>query len=305
MNMLDTLRSRPVLWILPALLGGALAYECWSLIVAPLQERQAKLVALEEQRLQQQQKLSARSLQAAKLKSWTSISLPLDEKTAAAAYYPYLTELAQRCGLTQVSITPTSSDTKLRDARWWGLNLYANATREAWSDFLDQFQATGILHRIANFDLQDASNSELRGNVSIEVACIGADREWDFDAHELPDPRKSLFASRAWFSDRSQPAAVPAPPPPPAALVNDADTTPRLSTESFVLIGTLIFSDRQEAWWYETNTKRNCIVRNKDPFELGDVRGTIAEIDARGVTLRIDGRELRINLGQSLSNARS
>ena len=203
------------------------------------------------------------------------------------------------------SITPTSTDTKLRDARWWGLNLYANATREAWSDFLDQFYATGILHRIANFDLQDSSNAELRGNVSIEVACLGTDRDVDFDARELPDPRKSLFASRAWFSDRSLQALVPTPVPPPAALVDDSDRATVVPSESFVLIGTLLFADRQEAWWYETNSKRNCIVRNHDQFELGAVSGTIAEIDASGVTVRVDGRKLRIQLGESLPNARS
>ena len=304
--MAESNRTRILAGLLGASLLAALLLDQQSWLVAPFRARSERMQQLLVQKGEQWQVMKRHQRQQDDLRRWSDLSLPHDESLAAALYYPYLTSMAQDSGLKQVTITPGSAGEEDADARWMVVTLSAEATTTEWADFFQRFKHTQLLQRISRWDLQPAGDRLLRGSLALEVACIRGRQVDEQPKARLPESlAASLLGSQDWFGNR----ATPATPATPLAQQPIAEETPAIEEPAtpaqpaappLILVGTWISSSRQEAWFYEADSGTSMVLSRDLQGSPPSQQAALVSVDRASATVRIDGKEVRIGLGQQL-----
>jgi hypothetical protein len=291
------------------LLASSFALAAWSVVpgiyhqlTQPITERLGRLASATQSQKAQETSLHQMAKTRQQLLEWEAIALPWDEADAGKIYLPYLTQLAERAGLRQIMLTPTPSEETSIEARWWGVTMTAQGEPSQWTVLLQTFEATPLLHHIAEINLRPSSPENTQGTLRIEVLCMpGGDPERQISLPEAVEAHDSLFGSANWFADRTprtepidvvaavepvekeQPAVYQPPPPPPPSLK---------------LIGTFSLEDRQEAWILDTQTQQHHVYRMGDTIDLPGLQTTLDVVDSRGIQCNSAGETIRWELGE-------
>lgn len=291
------------------LLAASFALAAWSVVpgtyhqlVQPITERMARLDSAMQKQTDQESSLQQMADVRQQLLEWEALALPWDEADAGKIYLPYLTQLAERAGLRQIMLTPTPAEETSIEARWWGVTMTAHGEPSHWTDLLQTFEATPLLHHIAEIHLRPSSQETTHGTLRIEVLCMpGADPERQIMLPEAIEANDSLFGSANWFANRtaisqSNPVAMTPEEEPmevPAVYQPPAPPPPSLK-----LIGTFSLQDRQEAWILDTQTKQHYVYRMGDTIDLPGLQTTLDRVDSRGIQCSFAGETVRWQLGE-------
>jgi len=291
------------------LLAASFSLAAWSVgpgifhqLVQPITERMARLdSAIQNQTAQE---ISLRQMAEARkqLLEFEALALPWDEADAGKIYLPYLTQLAERAGLRQIMLTPAPAEETSIEARWWGVTMTAQGEPSHWTDLLQTFEATPLLHHIAEINLRPSSQVSTQGTLRIEVLCMpGADPERQIVLPEAIEANHSLFGSANWFADRTpilQPIPVAVTPEVEPVEVPAVYQPPAPPPPSLKLIGTVSLQDRQEAWILDTQTKQHYVYRMGETIDLPGLQTTLDRVDSRGVQCSTAGETVRWQLGE-------
>ena len=291
------------------LLASSLALAAWSVVpgiyhqlAQPITDRLGRLDAAMQSQNSQETSLHQMAEARQHLLEWEAKALPWDEADAGKIYLPYLTQLAERAGLRQIMLTPTPAEETSIEARWWGVTMTAQGEPSHWTELLQAFEATPLLHHIAEINLRPSSQESTQGTLRIEVLCMpGADPDRQIILPDAIEATDSLFGSANWFADRTpisqvSPVSVTSEPEPmemPAVYQPPAPPPPSLK-----LIGTFSLQDRQEAWILDTQTKQHYVYRMGDTIDLPGLQTTLDLVDSRGIQCRSARETVRWQLGE-------
>ncbi len=274
-----------------------------SVLLAPFQERASRIRELHTERERQQLILHRQQERSRELQRWTGLSLPFEESQAAAAYYPYLSAIARESGLEQVSIAPGRFEEAQADVQWLAMTLTAEASHAEWARFLQLFERTDLLQRIARWDLQESGKGGLRGSLEVEAACLRGRPDAMVPAVPSAASLPSTLLGRVdWFNVRNAASPLPASPVVPVAPIAPSpgaepagDGSPPPPT--LMLVGTWLSENRREAWFYEMQGGKSVVLVAGRDFEIDGQRGMLLAVDRAAVTLGVNGQETRITLG--------
>jgi hypothetical protein len=162
------------------------------------------------------QELVKVQLAAARLAEFERQSLPRDPDIAQTLYQSWLLRLAGDAGLSDVNIDTAKSRANGKTSVSLGYSLQAVGRWQAWLQFLAQWEAHQVLHRIDSFALEPQSESrELAGTITLSAVCVNsapASDTWT----ALPRDEVIPFATAAeaslqrnFFFPRNQPPHWP------------------------------------------------------------------------------------------------
>ena len=132
----------------------------------PLNQLEAEEARLrEEQQAKFDEQLDLRKKEN-QLAVWRKLSLPPDPLDAQRLYQEWLTDLAQLSGLEQMKVTLERRNAQGDVYVTIPVTIEARATMQELAQFLDRFNATELLHRIARCDAISPSSA---GNPDLQV----------------------------------------------------------------------------------------------------------------------------------------
>jgi hypothetical protein len=291
------------------LLASSFALAAWSIVpglydqlAQPITERMSRLESAKQSQTAQESSLHQMAEATQQLLKWEAFALPWDEADAGKIYLPYLTQLAERAGLRQIMLTPTPAEETSISARWWGVTMTAIGEPSDWTDLLQTFEATPLLHHIAEINLRPSSQESTQGTLRIEVLCMpGGDPERQIMLPEAIEGNESLFGSANWFADRTlaeEPTSIAVAPETEPMEVPAVYQPPAPPPPSLKLIGTFALRDRQEAWILDTQTKQHYVYRMGDTIDLPGLQTTLELVDSRGIQCTSAGETVRWQLGE-------
>lgn len=257
---------------------------------------------LEQAELQEREIADVRRMTTS-LTDWSRTALPKDRSRAAAIYLPFLTKLTDLCALQKLSLIPASIVATDNRITWWNIQLYAEGSPSQWADFFERFTKTAVTHQIIRWEFRPLDAVVLAGTLTIEVLTM-EDSQWNDRSLDIPeiDSEPSLFASGEWFGrqDAILTDVLPVQPEVDAFSENNLPPEPRVTLE---LIGTLQSGELSEAWFLDTQTGRETVCKINQKIPLGNQSATLQTIEELAVTILQEGKEVRIEIGESIPMA--
>ncbi|MBN2476169.1 MAG: hypothetical protein JXB62_16270 [Pirellulales bacterium] len=253
-------------------------------------------------------------------------ALPTDRELARSLYLKWLRELAiSRAKLHDAKVDPAEEQSRRGIYRKLRFTVLARGTLSELTEFLYGFYSADLLHKIVRLTAQPLENSEeLSLVITIEALSLpevtakmlSAEPAKRLDLPKKEDylrtvVRRKLEEAVDGRQDRYLDTGglfagfVPyRPPPPPVAPRNDPPPEPRPpgfdTTKHTYVTATLETSGKPEVWLNVRTTGEKLKLFEGDPFEIGEVTGSIVQIEPRFVVVEIEGQRFRVKLGDSL-----
>lgn len=296
-----------------AIITGALvaALGCWlllSAVSAPARQRRATLHNLQQQLERKNRQIEAAQKSQDQLAQWRRRSLPSNLEMARSLYKNWLLGLATDAGLQDRRVEPGEGRPQGDIYQVLPFTVRGRGTLDELTKFLYGFYSKGHLHKIRQLTLKPLEGSaDLQLTISIEALSLpDADRqdklseklsEW-LDGSTLAEYQK--IGERDLFSAYEEPRAPvvyerPQEPPPPRFDPSEYAYVTGLSVDA---------NGRSELWLKARTTGELFILGEGDEFQVGQVRGTIVQINDQSAEIHINGQRHLIALGKSLGEAR-
>lgn len=288
------------------------------LVIAPVEKNDTEIAALQDKIAQKKRQLNDSRAKAKQFAEWKKRSLPPDPVDATSLYQNWLIELATRTKLTEVSVTARGAadfkpkaDSKADTFHLISAQLKAQGTLEKVRNFLYEFRAAGLLHRVSKISLsskQHTGDPVLDIDLTVEGLSLKdapprstlfsdpklADLPSDKPAKALKDydvlVKKNLFVRG--YSGPSKPAAPLSPEEDPLQYVR--------------LVGSFSNGDSFDATMYDpANNRETRLTAGKD-FRVADredkvvMEGRVVSVGIDFVVLSIKGETFRLELGDNL-----
>lgn len=308
--------------ILLALFSGALVFSAGAssvtdALLGPIREREARAEAL--QRRIEQQKIDDARLQAAhgKLKAWQKQSLPPDPSIASTLYQNWLIDLTNQTQMQEAVVTPNRVVPEGETYSRIPFTIKAHTKLGPFCDFLQEFYATSLLHKITHIQIDTALHTldpRLHITVQLEALALNTANSRDVLLDEAIDPPIPPLLQPRPKSDY-QPIIQrnlfvrgyngPQIKPPPLENKNKRPPglyPPKLDPAAYVyLVASLRRDDRREAWIYDRIRNQQTILFEGQPFDIADVQGIVLVIGNDFILVEIAGKTRRLELGKNLS----
>ncbi len=261
-------------------------------------------------------------------------SLPADRELAGSLYQDWLREKVTGAGLRVTNFDPGEPHSG-RGAYWrFRFTILARGTLEQVTRFLYQFYSADHLHQIRRLTFKPIEDSD-QLNLAIFVEALslpGADLQDELSTEtskrlKLPESddrqreyvraivRRKMEEGRdgdeARFSESGGLFAAYEPPRPKVEVVVQKDPDPPppkppgFDLTKHTYVTSIVEVDGRPQVWLDVRPKKGPQLRLHpgDPFEIGESRGTIRQIEPRFVSLEINGDFRRIKLGNNLHQA--
>lgn len=283
-----------------------------SFVIDPVEANDAKITSLKDQISNKESQFKRSVAAAKKFAEYKKRSLPPDPVDATSLYQNWLIDLAARTKLSDVSVKALRTDVKPKGDNYYlvSATLKAQGTVEKLRDFLYEFRAAGLLHRVSQINL---ASKQATGDpvLDIDLTVEG------LSLKEAP-PRTTLFSDPKL-------AELPGDKPvkerkeydllvkknlfvrgfngPPAAPKGKSDSpvAPEENPLQFVrLVGSFSNGSAFDATLYDPSTnKETRLVAGRD-FSVAGKEGKVVSVGIDFVILSIKGENFRLELGDNL-----
>lgn len=232
-------------------------------------------------------------------------SLPAEPRVAALLYQGWLLERVDDAGLDAV-VTPGRAVVENGIGHRIPFTIQASANLRQIGRFLDDFYSTPILHRITYLTIDNGGNSastDRKITVTLEALALAGAPSRD----SLPEPEhragsqtlQNCFARRDPFrrmtvTTSRKPVIARQQPPVPAAK-------PRVDAlETIRLVASIWQQGQREAWFFDTRTEEELIVRVGAELTVDDFSAHVTDIGSDSITLSSNAGKHTTRLGQTL-----
>jgi len=304
--------------ILAAVLGGVVALFLLKALydkgAGLVEQRQARVVALQRDVNQQKLTIEAGAMAAERIAEWESRSLPSDRDLARTQYHNWLLSLADKTKLKDVDVSGTGG-LEHRSGVYHRLDYVVGGrgNLQQLTQFLHEFYAAGHLHQIRTAAVKPTGGDPNDLGLTFTVSALvlpGADRE-DRLAEGLSSPlaRGDLAAYAGIAARRPLEPYTPPPPPPQPRVAREAPrpTPPRPPAFNVaahaVVTAILGVGDAPQAWVRVRTTEETLKLREGDDFKVGALSGTVVRINGRSMEFTSGGKLHLVALGDSLAKA--
>jgi hypothetical protein len=287
------------------------------LVIDPVDANETEIARLKQENTQKEKDFKRSQAAARKYAEWKKRSLPPDPVDATSLYQNWLIELATRTKLADVSVQAirtadfkAKGDSKGEAFHVVSATLKAQATLEKLCDFLYEFRAAGLLHRVSKMTLTSKLNT---GDpvLDIDLTVEG------LSLKEAP-PRSTLFSDPKLAELAGDKPVKARPdydvlvkknlfvrgyngPPAPVGPRTGPGSTPEDDPVQFVrLVGSFSNGSSFDATMYDPSTNRETrLVVGRD-FKVAGVEGKVVSVGIDFVVLSIKGETFRLELGDNL-----
>jgi hypothetical protein len=204
--------------VLSVVIVGFCGFMVQAFVLSPLQKSGDAITALQDQIEKKTARVKEIQAEEPSLERWKSVSLPSDINVSRLEYDKWLTNLVQRKGFVNATVTPKPVDLKTGVTATgqaaakaapvyakYGYSVSGRATLANLVNFLEEFYSTGLLHQVRSISIQrpvtqvaQQRRNELDINLTIEALSL---TNADMRKALLPvmDPRLLLIATfGAW-----------------------------------------------------------------------------------------------------------
>lgn len=261
-----------------------------SLLQTPLQEGQDKIARLEKEIAARQTKIVRARHANRKLDAWEAQSLPSKPEVAASLYQDWLLEQVGKAGFKMPNVDSGEAVNKKDTYIRLPFSVRGRANLDQLTQFMYLFYSAGHLHQIQRINITPVPKSdELELSLGIEALVLPTSDRTD---QLSKDPSERLASTdlvayqpiieRNLFGQSS-------------AGIDPADFA--------FLTAVLDVGGIPQAWVTLRTTGEILKLKPGESFEVGQFRGTIAEIAAPDVIISSDEERWLLTLGEKLSQA--
>jgi hypothetical protein len=276
-------------------------------ILEPVDTNEAAIVALKDDISKKEREVKRSLAEARKFAEWKKRSLPPDPVDATSLYQNWLIELATRTKLSEVTVKARRTDVKPKGDTYYliSADLKAQGTVEKLCDFLYEFRAAGLLHRVK--DMRLASKRHTGDPVlDIDLTVEGLSLKAAPPRSTLvSDPKLAELAGDKSAKERKEYDLLVKNnlfvrgyngPPKPAGPLSPEEDPPQLVR----LVGSFSNGNSFDATMYDPSTNRETkLIVGKD-FSVAGIQGKVVSIGIDFVILSINGETFRLELGENL-----
>ncbi|MFH1919126.1 MAG: hypothetical protein ABIP48_04445 [Planctomycetota bacterium] len=307
-------------YVLAGVLGVSLLYFGGEWVVANLLQGPVENARKTQERLKEEIKKRKDGLERARedaerLARWKTQSLPSDTEVARSLYQAWLLELVEHVKLGNPSVNSGEPLGRQGLYHTISFSVRGRGTLQQLTEFLYLFYQTDLLHQIRSLNIIPLSDADqLDVSISIEAMVLseaGPEAKKGATAEQRQAAVFDDFRGRAGGQSERLASMTLASYQPPAL----ADYEPIVIRNLFGVGGspdptshaflTSINSvnGQPEAWFTLRASGETKKLREGDSFEIGQVSGTIVEIEGSDVILESDGERWLLTLGDSLVDA--
>jgi len=281
-------------------------------VTEPVEQNAATIASLQDQNSKKELQVKRSLIAAKRYAEFKKRSLPPDPVDATSLYQNWLIDLATRTKLSDVTVKALRTDVKPKGDNYYlvSATLKAQGTLEKLCDFLYEFRAAGLLHRVSQMNLvskQGTGDPVLDINLTVEGLSL---KDAPARTTLFSDPKLAELPSDKPVKERKEydllvkknlfvrgyngPPPDPTRPRPPA--------TPEEDPLQFVrLVGSFSNGSAFDATLYDPSTnKETRLVAGRD-FSVAGKEGKVVSVGIDFVILSIKGENFRLELGDNLT----
>lgn len=276
-----------VLGAILALYAGNWLYEnMWR---RPLAERYAKTRQMQTYIKRKTAELARARAASKQLAVWESQSLPSRSEVARSLYQAWLLELVDFAGLDNYAVTSGEPLGQKGMYQSISFSVRGRGSLDDLTRFLFEFYSAGHLHQVRSIAMTPVHGSDqLDLSLAIEGLILpSADRE---------DRLSSGTAQRLASS------SLEAYQPIVARNLFGIGSSPD-ATDHTYLTAVNYVNGQPEAWFDLRSEDRILKLRAGDRLEVGQFKGTVADIEDTDVILDLDGQRWLLTVGENLAQA--
>lgn len=287
------------------------------LVIDPVDANETEIARLTQENTQKEKEFKRAQAAARKYAEWKKRSLPPDAVDATSLYQNWLIDLATRTKLTDVSVKSLrtadfrpKADSKGEAFHVVSATLKAQGTLEKLCDFLYEFRAAGLLHRVSQMRLaskQSTGDPVLDIDLTVEGLSLKeapsrATLFSDPKLAELPGDKPArerkdydlLVKKNLFVRGYNGPPAPVRPPRPPGS-------PPEEDPLQFVrLVGSFSNGSSFDATVYDPTTNKETRLTAGRDFKFAEIEGKVVSVGIDFVVLSIKGETFRLELGDNL-----
>jgi len=302
---------------LAILFGGSMAaFGLWEtighIILQPLTNQQAAVDAAQSANVALVEQSTTVEHALKNLKQLAGRSLPAEPGKACVLYQGWLIRLLDRSSITSSTVTPAPAIVEKGIGHRIPLTVQCTASTANIAQFLDQFYATPLLHRITNLNISSTSDGQADHRVTLSIEALAFDSAQNIDS--LPDPvaveEQSSLLTTLSHDDifrRALPVEVvvateyeptvttaePTPEPTPA---------PPNPLSSVRFVASVWNGQQREAWFFDQRSNAEVSLLASAELVLPDIQGRVLSIQSDSLQMELAGQRCRISLGQTLND---
>jgi hypothetical protein len=288
------------------------------LVIEPVDANETEIARLTQENTQKEKDFKRSQAAARKYTEWKKRSLPPDPVDATSLYQNWLIDLATRSKLTDVSVKSlrtadfkSTGDSKKEAFHVVSATLKAQGTFEKLCDFLYEFRAAGLLHRVSKMRLaskQSTGDPVLDIDLTVEGLSL---KEAPSRATLFSDPKLAELAGEKPVKARKDYDVLVkknlfvrgynGPPPDPVRDRPRPTGPPEEDPLQFVRL-TALFSNGGlfDATMYDPSTNRETKLITGRDFSVAGIEGKVVSVGIDFVLLSIKGETFRLELGENL-----
>ncbi|MBL9124701.1 MAG: hypothetical protein JNG90_13780 [Planctomycetaceae bacterium] len=256
----------------------------------PLNARYERITKLKNDIARKEKELRLAQQAGKKLTAWQRQSLPRDPEVARSLYQEWLLDEVSRAGFKLPNVDSGQATAKKGAYQRIAFSVRGQATLEQLTRFLYDFYRANHLHQIQRLSINPVANSpELDLSLSIEALILpdsdrkdrlSTERSTRLASEALSDYRvlveRNFFGQGAGDYDAADFAQLTA--------ITDVDGAP-------------------QAWFKLQTSGETLRLSEGQSFEIGQFRGTVAEIRPPDLIVASDDQRWLLTLGENLSQA--
>lgn len=257
----------------------------------PLQARYDKVDRLKKEIDRKDGQLRLAQQAGKKLTVWQHQSLPRDPEVARSQYQEWLLEVVGRAGFKLPNVDSGEPTAKKGAFQRLAFSVRGRATMEQLTRFLYEFYRANHLHQIQRLSINPVANTaELDLSLTIEALILpdadrkdrlSNERSMRLASDTLSDYR--VLVDRDFFGQG------------PAGDYDDAD---------FAQLTAITDVDGLPQAWFKLQTSGEILrLHEGQNFQIGQFRGTVAEIRPPDLIVASDDQRWLLTLGENLSQA--
>jgi len=249
------------------------------------------------------------------LARWKTQSLPSDTEVARSLYQAWLLELVDHVKLGNTSVN--SGEPLSRRGLYYTIafSVRGQGTLQQMTEFLFLFYQTDLLHQIRSLNITPLGNTDrLDLSLAIETAVLPGAGPEATKAATAEETQATIFEDMrrraSGQSDRLASVSLASYEPPTLADYEPIVTrnlfgvggSPDAASHAYLTSINSVNGEPQ-AWFTLRASGKILKLGKGEPFEIGQVSGTIADIQGSDVVLESDGERWLLTLGESLTDA--
>lgn len=258
---------------------------------APARAQRDKIASLQKKIARNEQKIQRAEQAAQKLQDWNLRSLPSDTELARSLYQNWLVEIVERAGFDKPNVDSGEAVSKAGVYRRLPFSIRGRGTLEDLVTFLYDFYCADHLHQVQRLTIVPVANSQvLELSLAVEALVLpGAE-----SADKLSERRSNRLAFDSFqhyraIRDRN--------------VFGEGGVAALDASDFAFLTAILNVGGQPEAWFTLRTTGEVLKLRSGDSFEVGQFRGTVAEIDQQDLVIQSDDERWLVSLGENLGQA--